>query len=83
MSKIRPKLLEVIDSIHMNMLYELTRTEYRVNHYNSFQCFLQLIQGPGLLFSSVIILFTDGETPWMSDQPLARSLPTHRTTQTE
>jgi hypothetical protein len=28
-------------------------------------------------------LFTDGRTPWMSDQPFARPLPKHRTTQTQ
>jgi hypothetical protein len=26
--------------------------------------------------------YTDGRTPWTSDQPVARSLPIHRTTQT-
>jgi hypothetical protein len=33
------------------------------------------------LFSPVII-FTDGRTPWTSDQPITRPLPIHRTTQT-
>jgi hypothetical protein len=27
--------------------------------------------------------FTDGRTPWTSDQPVARPLPNHRTTQTQ
>jgi hypothetical protein len=27
--------------------------------------------------------YTDGRTPWTSDQPVARPLPTHRTTQTQ
>jgi hypothetical protein len=27
--------------------------------------------------------YKDGKTPWMSDQPVARPLPTHRTTQTQ
>jgi hypothetical protein len=36
--------------------------------------------GPSLLFSFVIF-FTDGKTPWPSDQPVARPLPTHRRTQ--
>jgi hypothetical protein len=27
--------------------------------------------------------FTDGRTPWTSDQPVARPLPKHRTTQTQ
>jgi hypothetical protein len=33
--------------------------------------------GPGLFFS-FLIFFKDGRTPWMSDQPVARPLSTHR-----
>jgi hypothetical protein len=33
-------------------------------------------------FFSFLILYTVGRTPWMGDQPVARSLPTHRITQT-
>jgi hypothetical protein len=47
-----------------------------------FQWLIQLIQDPGLLFTSVII-FTDGRAPWMSDQLVARPRPKHRTTQTQ
>jgi hypothetical protein len=47
-----------------------------------FQWLFQPIQGPGLLFSSVII-FTDSTTPWTSDQPVAMPLSKHRTTQTQ
>jgi hypothetical protein len=32
-------------------------------------------------FSSFVILYTVGRTPWTGDQPVARPLPTHRTTQ--
>jgi hypothetical protein len=32
---------------------------------------------------SFLILYTVGMTPWTSDQPVARPLPTHRTTQTQ
>jgi hypothetical protein len=34
-------------------------------------------------FYSVLSLYTIGRTPWTGDQPVARPLPTHRTTQTE
>jgi hypothetical protein len=34
-------------------------------------------------FFSFLILYSVGRTPWMGDQPVARSLPTHRTTQTQ
>jgi hypothetical protein len=39
--------------------------------------------GPGLFFSFVFFFYTDGRTSWTSDQPVARPLPTHRTTQTQ
>jgi hypothetical protein len=38
--------------------------------------------GPWPLFSVVLILYTVGRTPWTGDQPVARPLPTHRTTRT-
>jgi hypothetical protein len=46
------------------------------------QWLFQPIQGPGLLFSSLII-FHSGRTAWASDQLVARPLPKHRTTQTQ
>jgi hypothetical protein len=38
--------------------------------------------GPRLLFS-LLILYTDGRTPWTENQTVARLLPTHSTTQTQ
>jgi hypothetical protein len=43
---------------------------------------LQPFVGPWPLFS-FLILYTVGRTPWRGDQPVARPLPTHRTTQTQ
>jgi hypothetical protein len=34
-------------------------------------------------FSSFVIRYTFGRTPWMRDQPVARPLPTYRTAQTQ
>jgi hypothetical protein len=34
-------------------------------------------------FFSLLILYTIGRTPWTGDQPVARPLLTHRTTQTQ
>jgi hypothetical protein len=34
-------------------------------------------------FSSFLILYTVGRTPWTGDQHVTRPLPTHRTTQTQ
>jgi hypothetical protein len=34
-------------------------------------------------FFSFLILYTVDRTPWTGDQPVARPLPTHRTTQTQ
>jgi hypothetical protein len=38
--------------------------------------------GPWPLFS-VTILYRVGRTPWTGDQPVARQLPAHKTTQTQ
>jgi hypothetical protein len=40
-----------------------------------------LLLDPGHFFS-FLILYTVGRTTWTGDQPVARPLPTHRTTQT-
>jgi hypothetical protein len=34
-------------------------------------------------FFSFLILYTVGRSPWTGDQPVARTPPTHRTTQTQ
>jgi hypothetical protein len=34
-------------------------------------------------FFSFLTIYTVGRTPWTGDQPVARPLPTHRTTQTQ
>jgi hypothetical protein len=44
---------------------------------------LQLFVGPWPLLQFRNLLHTDGRAPWTSDQPVARPLPTHRTTQTQ
>jgi hypothetical protein len=43
---------------------------------------LQPFVGPWQLFS-FLILYTVGRTNWPGDQPIARPLPTRRTTQTQ
>jgi hypothetical protein len=40
---------------------------------------LQLFVGPWPLIQFRNHFYTDGRTPWTSDQPVARPLPTHRT----
>jgi hypothetical protein len=56
-----------------------------INFIHSFihQWLYSPLLGPGLSFSFVIFFYTDGGTPWTSDQPVARPLPTHRATQTQ
>jgi hypothetical protein len=39
--------------------------------------------GPGLFFSFVIFSYAVRGTPWTSDQPVARPLPTHKAMQTQ
>jgi hypothetical protein len=43
------------------------------------QCLYSPLLGPGLIFIFVV----DSRTPWTSDQPVARPLTTHRSTQTQ
>jgi hypothetical protein len=42
---------------------------------------LQLFVGPWPLLQFRYLLYTVGTTPWTSDQPVTRPLPTHSTTQ--
>jgi hypothetical protein len=44
---------------------------------------LQPFVGPWPLLQFRNIFYTDGRTPWMSDQPVTRPLTTHRATQTQ
>jgi hypothetical protein len=44
---------------------------------------LQPFVGPWPLLQFRKLFYTVGRTPWMSDQLVARPLPTHRTTQTQ
>jgi hypothetical protein len=48
---------------------------------NLLSLWLYSLRGPWPLFQ-FLSLYTAGRTPWAGDQPVARSLPTHRTTQT-
>jgi hypothetical protein len=41
---------------------------------------LQPFVGPWPLLQFRNHFYTDGRTPWMSDQPVAKPLPTHKTT---
>jgi hypothetical protein len=44
---------------------------------------LQPFVGPWRLLQFRNLFYTDGRTPWTGDQPVARPLPTHKTTQTQ
>jgi hypothetical protein len=44
---------------------------------------LQLFVQPWPLLQFSNLFYADGRTPWTSDQPVARPLPIHRTTQTQ
>jgi hypothetical protein len=44
---------------------------------------MSLQPGPWPLLQFHNLFYTDGSTHWTSDQPVARPLPTHRTTQTQ
>jgi hypothetical protein len=51
--------------------------------YFFFQWLYSPFLGPGLIFQCLNLFYTDCRTPWTSDQPVARPLPIHRTTQTQ
>jgi hypothetical protein len=57
----------------------------QLNNYGHFffPMALQPFLGPWPHISVSRSLYTDGRTPWTSDQPVARPLPIHRTTQTQ
>jgi hypothetical protein len=44
---------------------------------------LQHFVGPWPLLQFLNLCYTDGRTPWTSDQPLSRPLPKYRTTETQ
>jgi hypothetical protein len=80
-------LLSLIIFLHLARAQART---YTVNHrlqyvIHSFirQWLYILLLGPSLFFSFVIFFYTDDWTSWTSDQPIARPLPTHKTTQTQ
>jgi hypothetical protein len=71
----------------MAVTYPVANTLMNFN-YMGWQCIslLSMAQQPFVwpwpLFSS-LILYTVGRAPWTGDQPVARPLPIHRTTQTQ
>jgi hypothetical protein len=87
-------LTSYVDEIIGDYLFRFGYNESATNHMFSI-CLIE----PGILtiFFSLALQpawalasdfqfhdhFTDGRTPWMSDQLVARPLPEHRTTQTE
>jgi hypothetical protein len=58
-------------------------TPYTFSFIHSFIHDYSTSVGPWPLLQFHNLLFTDGKTPWTSDQPVARPLPTHRTIQTQ
>jgi hypothetical protein len=82
----------VIKSFHFvntqpnNLTHRITESTFHFlkPHYRYICLSMALQPFVGLwpLFS-FLILYTVGRTPWTGDQPVARPLPTHRTTQTQ
>jgi hypothetical protein len=61
---------------------KLHKYEFHVPHLALFDSsvLLQLFVGPWSLLQFRNLFYTDGRTPWMSDEAVARPLPSHRTT---
>jgi hypothetical protein len=69
-------------SVHLSV-YSSIKVAYEIAFLPVFfSLALQHPMCPGPFFSFMII-FTDGRTPWASDQPVGRPLPKHRATQTQ
>jgi hypothetical protein len=77
------------DRVHLVFLFRVTKLlSYRIyKRSNSFSIHssmaLQPFAGPWPLLLFRNHFYTDGRNPWTGDQPVARPLPTHRTTQTQ
>jgi hypothetical protein len=72
------------DSFSESLALKSMMSKARSNRwYFFFQWLYSTFLGPGLIFQFLNLFYTDGRTPWTSDQPVARPLPIHRTTQTQ
>jgi hypothetical protein len=65
--------------------FDITYCLYATIHSSIHSFIHQWLHSPlfcsGLFFSFVIFSHKDGRIPWTGDQPVARPLPTHRTTE--
>jgi hypothetical protein len=68
-----------IPAIFVSLLYFVQFTFSFIHSSMALQPFF----GPWLILQLRNIFYTVGRTPWTGDQPVARPLPTHRTTQTQ
>jgi hypothetical protein len=66
---------------HSLFTFELLHTVYSFIHSFIHSTVLQLFVEPWPLLQFRKFFYTGGRTPWTSDQPIARPLPKHRTTQ--
>jgi hypothetical protein len=64
-------------------LHKLFKTDPYINSFIHSLMALQPFVGPWPLLQFHNLFYTGGRTPWTGDQPVARPLPTHRTTQTQ
>jgi hypothetical protein len=69
-------------TLFQNKLSFINETPFSNIHSFVHQWPYRPLLGPGRFFS-FIIMYTVGRTLWTGDQPVARPLPTHRTTQTQ
>jgi hypothetical protein len=60
-----------------------TKTHTPVLMLDIFTMALPAHSGPWPLIQFLNHFYTDGKTPWTSDEPVTRPLPKHRTTQTQ
>jgi hypothetical protein len=70
------------DNIKVNIIQSVSVTRSQRWNYQSIYGSTVILFGLGRFFG-FLILYTVGRTPWTGDEPVARPLPTHRTTQTQ
>jgi hypothetical protein len=80
-------LSHVIDYMESVVVYDISRrargSTFILHSFIHSSMALQPFVGPWPLLQFRNLFYIDGRTPWKRDQPVAWTLPTHRTTQTQ
>jgi hypothetical protein len=75
----------IFQSFFHSLVTKMSQLSFKILHiiYLHSSVVLQAYVGPWPFLQFRHLFYTDNRTPWTGDQPVARPLPTHRTTQTQ